>query len=403
MMATTPDPQEETPNPAAAEGAEAEPPVDRRRGTLDTILAHRDGMLRENGVDVDSLKDDAQSNPDDETKDPPAEGEDPGGEGEKPPAETGDEPAPDAEEPAEGEDPEQGGETPAAAADAGQAGTETDPDQQLIEVKVNGEVRRVTMEELTRNYQIEQTARANLNAANEALERADRIERRLAAGGRAPDGDTAADPADGDGPKDALDSIDWNGTVESLQYKNTEEAAKALRDLVAQLRSAEGADPQATQEQIYQQVSDRIEWSQAVQTFKATNEELVKDPQLARMIADRATQYWNAAAQDSMETGRRRPAYIDIWNAAGKDVSDWLKTIQGEPAPADEGKSNGGAVEVDTQKRVDQKRSANPPPASRAKAEDTPGPRMTSEEKNLAQRRSDAIQEMAKARGQATG
>lgn len=398
MMAETPETQDQEDQTGAPPAdPPADPPendaeeelVSPRAATIDSILEARNEMLKENGVDIGPPDDGGET----------ATGEDAEetaqGAGEDPPAEGA----------REGQD--QAGAAAEGGADTGEGGTprEDDPNQQTFKVVVDGQEREVTRDELIRGYQIERTARERMKVANETLERVDAMERRLLRGEtRAAEGDTgAADGGTGTASsEDPLDAIDFKAVAEALQYKDSEEASQVLKGLVKDLQSQSGADPAATYNEVETRILDRIEWDQATDSFRRDYPDICENPHLATMTAQRAGQIWSAAMADSANTGTPRPRFGDIWNQAGNETRAFVEGLvtkqQGgaeNPPPA----NGNGSVQIDEQ-RLKDKRDATPPPKPRAVAPAETAPRQTPEEVDLAKRRSDAIADMQKARGQ---
>lgn len=131
-----------------------------------------------------------------------------------------------------------------------------DPDflSQAVPVIVDGEQRAVTMEELLRNYQIDQAAQRRLEQAKALLAQTQEFQRTQAQPARGPEYDelTGQDDATGDRGNDEVDGYtsrrpaNAKELVEKIQLGTPEEATQALEDFISQAVNREAPVDETT-------------------------------------------------------------------------------------------------------------------------------------------------------------
>ena len=325
---------------------------------------------------------------------------------------------PEAEAEAEAEDVAAGAadtETPAEA-DTGEeeaaAAADDTPAEPMVTIVVDGQEREVKQSELVANYQKNSAADARLAQANETLDAA--LAMRDATAAPAADAQPAAvgqPAAPAEDSANPLDAIDWQGAVNKLQFGNEEEGAGALRALVEEVSAVNAQqgvsiDIEATQREIEQRVSDGQEWKSALASFGKDYGDIIKDPYLQTLTAQRASLMFDEAIQESVRIGKpQRPSYDAIFKAAGDETRKWVKTMRGESDDVDdedEPQPNPSAVTVHLSgDRAEAKRKASalPKPRSVQKSKPAAG---EAKPKTVEQIRADGIKETIAARERKT-
>lgn len=208
----------------------------------------------------------------------------------------------------DGDDGNDGNTPPAAPAQAAEAPDEPQQprdkegkfaaknvaDDTKIRVKVNGEEREVTVEELRRNYQIEQAARQRMQSASEMqrqaaalLENARAEAARIAnANQNAPAGTAAAQADTGNDDVDKL--------AEALAYGSKDTIKEALARALKGQSGTQQA-PALTPDVVQAEVDKRVRaWQIAsearndLQTFADRHPDVAKDEDLQTVVAQRA-------------------------------------------------------------------------------------------------------------------
>lgn len=248
---------------------------------------------------------------------------------------------------------------------------------QAVKVKIDGEEREVTQEELIRAFQKNSAADKRLEEASRLLREAKDVASRVttqqvdtqSASGKPPAGDTTSPAADDD---EAFERF-----VSTL-YEGDKDAAKAaFKDLYGK-----GRQPEATLDagKIVEEVKQQLEIDNALANFRRDFKEIFDDPYLAE-LADR-----NLHAELNRGT---HATFGDAMTAAGNATRDWMKSkgmIQEKP----EEKS----PTVDLKPRLERKATLTSVPTAATRQ---PSPDSPEEARSPAQ----AIEEMRKARGQA--
>ena len=258
------------------------------------------------------------------------------------------------------------------------------PEEPLYTVKIDGQERQVPLSELTAGYQTRGAADNRLGQANEVLRQA-RVYAEATANAPAPAG-----PAHN---IDEASQVDWGDVAEKLQYGDKEEAAAALEEAVSQTGTA-GNGAVATPEQIETRVLERVEWTTALSRFGGEYQDILKDHYVANVAGSIGRGLYNQAMQDSQMNGTPRPAYWDIFNAAGEKTREWLNGLGGQEA-AGEARP---AVNLSPE-RGSRKRAAVQPPTPRSGVSQGGASRKKAPRTEEQQRR-DGIHEIQRARGQ---
>lgn len=219
-----------------------------------------------------------------------------------------------------------------------------EPDDPLVTVKINGELRQIPQSELTKVYQTERSATERYQQAAREREEAARMRAEAEAYAR----QVAA--------QQAPISLDDRAIAERIQYGSTDEAAETLtrfRDLTVQ---------QARQE------AERVLLNRDLQQYQRANADLFQDP----MLYGALVAVEERLANDPEWAG----TLTERWHEASKRVRERFGVQQSTPTTAQ--KPVAAVVSTDRAERKAQ--ITNVPTASGRRAEpQTPRPPTTSE------------------------
>lgn len=252
------------------------------------------------------------------------------------------------------------------------------PLTQKVKVKIDGEERIVTIDELRREYQ-------KAGAADKRLEEASRILRetkeiRDAVGANKPPDkkdETTPAPEPGAGKAKVKDAI--KQALSALYEGDEDVAAERLAAVLEESKpkQPEGRDATLDPAQIAERVKEQLEEDRALEEFAGAFKQIATDPYLAE-IADRHL-------EAELASGKHR-SKRDAYMAAGKKTQDWMV-------------SKGLKVESEAKPsaaNLDERRSRKAELTQIASA----GTRSTSSEEPQ-KTATDTIAEMRKQRGQA--
>jgi len=255
-------------------------------------------------------------------------------------------------------------EQPSSSNDVDQSEPET-PQPQLIKVKIDGEEKEITIEELTRNYQKTTTADKRLQQAAEerkrlAEERQELLELRK---------QTAPQPQEPDRltqliqiRKEALKQ----GNVDLFEQADAEIANERLQQV-----SKQSIDADALTQRIYTELNTKLEYENAHSKFLESNKAIANN----QMLYNLAMQQLNAVCQD--ET-------IETYEQAFKEVERQLQEITTAITPKTDIQTDRQALKSTIPNSTGRATARTAPPAT--VKEETP---------------QDVIAEMRRARGQA--
>ena len=265
-------------------------------------------------------------------------------------------------------------------------------DEAKVTIKVDGEEREVSLEELKRGYQIESAARERLDIATETMKRAEDLERRLASG-------EVSEPEETPSPEseDGQD-IDWKGLADTLQYGESDAAAEALKSAVE--NATQGAGNTATPEEIELRTLDRLEWQQTLAKFGEEYPDIIQDQTLAAIAGKFGNEIFQKVAADSQKTGQPRPPYWDIFRTAGDQTRKWLAWVSGSGDSVDGQNEETGGPQAPAvpETKTERKRASSKPPAPRSSG--SAAPDQPQQEQSELSKRRDGIADIASARGQ---
>lgn len=280
-------------------------------------------------------------------------------------------------------------------------------DEQLFEVIVDGETKKVTMKQLMANYQKNEAADSRLQQATQLLTEAKATVK--ATGTQ--DNQPLATPAT---PKDELKPkpIDpkLTAAIEKIQVGTPEEAAQALSEIIG--TKATSVDPADFASRVRAE-NFKTDLAETTQQFfandanKALADPTLKERTLKGLQKGMAEDIINAGATpeqmalitdgDKLVTihsnlranGLGRPA-SELLTKAAADTREWLNTITGGKPP----QNGNGTVQL-SQDRQERKTFVAPQPAQRTTPEKQPDVMPTATQSRRA-----AIQELREARGQ---
>lgn len=306
------------------------------------------------------------------------------------------------------DDPKPPEETPQDPAPAGDPPTETPPletqnQPELHTVIVDGQEKKVTTEELLRNYTTNQTAHTRLETATQILLRAKQGAEQPAAPAAQPQN---ADPA-ADAAARAAETVEL---VKALQMDDPEQAAAKLEEFFVKRRAANPTAKAPDSEVIVQQAMDRIEWQNALNAFGNDYQDILADNDVAKFTGMKVQEIVAKQIKQAGAEGRPRPSFSSMFADAGNAV----RTILGKPAPQpapkqDSGNGppatppangNGLQVNVRTNDRLHLKRTnpSLPTPARGAPSAPAPAGQDLGSEEAIAASRSSAIAEITASR-----
>jgi|SRR5882724_714991 len=222
------------------------------------------------------------------------------------------------------------------------------PDQpQLYDVMVDGKPAQVTLEELTRNYQIEAAARSRLGIATGILRRAKTIAADESGGegaGTAADGSPA--PVKPAATKEPPPEPDYEALTKSIQFDDPKESAAKLKEFIDQSNAraaalaGQNSQPAPDSGAIAQQVMNQIELDNTFKTLAKEHTDILVVPEFSGIVSQVAGQRLLADLKRIQEegTGSRRPllAYFE-------EAVDHVRKITGKTKAAtpNEGQDSG--------------------------------------------------------------
>lgn len=199
-----------------------------------------------------------------------------------------------------------------------------DPAPVVKKVKIDGEERTVTEDELIRSYQKNQAADRRLEEAAQLLraanERAAQLEAQIAQNTQ-----PAAQPAP---PADLKDEV--KSTLSVIYGGDEEAAAEALTNLLTKTRGGDQPTPQPVPlnvNALADAVSEKLEFDTAYAKVKSDYPDLINDPNLEMLTAMRL--------QQAVDAGHPRGAALlavagEIYQSIGRQPAG----RQPDPAPA---------------------------------------------------------------------
>lgn len=406
----TPDPREKT------------DPLSRRRAAFDAAAQNRQSLLEEEGIRAPSAEEEETGRPQEgggEKAEKPAEAEQPEGEGAEAEGEEGEQP----------EEGEPGGQPAQPSEPTYTVMTENGPmevpaSQIRTKTTIDGQEMEVSGDQLHRGFQIEQTARNNLDYANRALQQLQQYEQQLRGQqpGQQPQAGPQAQPgqppaADPNQPQqqaetgpEGMTEADLKKIYEGIALGDEEEGVKALNDLVSQLQQ-KPQNQGLTEEELELRVLDRVEYNQSLARFGQEYPELANDPYLRDMTGKLGSDLMQQAVQWAQANNRPRPSYWEVMDEAGKRMRQRLQQTFGQPAQQPQpGQSTNGApgsqtqqgqtgVQTDQSARTDRKRAQAQTPTPRSQSP-MPQRGRSQQQTTEVQRRRSAIQDIQKSRGQ---
>ena len=170
-------------------------------------------------------------------------------------------------------------------------------------IKVNGEEKELTIEELIARAQKVESADVYLAEAarlrREALEEQKKV----------PSG-----PSEEDIQNNLLE--ERRALARAIQMGTEEEAVEAIAKLQQSSRA-----PSFTKDELTRTVDERLSFQEAVNQFRSNYADIVDDSVLAQMAAQRD--------QELLASGDRR-GYLERYTAIGDDIRSWVKGIKGD-------------------------------------------------------------------------
>ena len=242
-------------------------------------------------------------------------------------------------------------------------------DPALIKVKINGEEKEVSLEELKTHYQKNENADMKLGEANQILNNARTIQQ------------TTASTLPDDSTKSVVDKSAVNSAVHKLYDGDVDEAGEDLYQIISK-QNVPAQDVSALVAQEVLRLSDHKDLQSSFKAFKQ-NEDfklIVSDPNLMARVNTLTDELQQDAAFMATE-----PNYEDFFNEAGKRTLDWVNSFAPPPETS--------STDTDIQTRRDRK--LNKPAAINARTVRR-GPKKV----KPAATREDTIAGMATARGQ---
>ena len=378
--------------PQGADNAVGPSPMDRRSAAFASIEESRAKILRDGG-----LVSEPEPAADAPVEDPKA-------------ADTTT-PAPEAEPtPGDGEEPAE----PVEAAPEPPPKSEPGEGDPVYGVMVDGEERKVSLSELTRNYAMGESAQQKLTMASDVLRRVEDLQARLTRGEPIDDTATPGDAPASDKPdaktadgKDPLEGIDFKNVVQTLQYGSQDEGEAALRNLVIEVSGRATGGANVSPEAITTQVMDQVNFHTALKQFGETYSDIVEDQTLAQRTGSRANQIYLESVQAYRANGTPMPSYAKIFSQAGDETREWLDRLRGKSADPDSGEDpepadpSGNEPSSTMKDRIERKKSLPQPPTARAAPTKPPAPEKPATPPSEVERARAGIADIKKARGQA--
>lgn len=281
------------------------------------------------------------------------------------------------------------------------------PAESVITIKgADGKERQIPLSEAQRIIHDYETIDGRLQKAEHLLADVQRVTAQPA----------SALAAEGEGgpPADPLENFDFAGVAKSMQFDAPEEAGEKLKNLVVNLMGMQAANQPVDVRAITAQAVDHLSFVEATRHFGEDFPDLLEDKSLAEMAGRTAFSLIAADRDDARKTGRPPADYAALFTAAGKATQDWVSNIRGAQPEAEptaenqeqsgsqpKAKTQPGATVVDLPGRTERKVTASSAPPGRSAA--AAGAPAIQREQTEAERRSSAIADIQKGRGQATG
>lgn len=249
-------------------------------------------------------------------------------------------------------------------------------DNLKVRIKINGEERVITVQELRRTAQIDGAAMQRLEQANELLRKA-----REAAGGdpgTQPPVGVEGKPGSGDSRATSKDvTAAAESLVDALFVGDKAAAVATVTQLLAGAQPAQSLDPAAIARQVVPAVKQQLSQEEAEAQFRSDFKEVVSDPILVD-VADRF--FAEASAADPQKS------YAELLTEAGNSTRNWMEARGLKPATG-QGPRNTRQEKLEAKARTDEVRGL-----SRTEVKDEP----------QIETHSDVIRQMREARGLTT-
>jgi hypothetical protein len=247
-----------------------------------------------------------------------------------------------------------------------------------VPMKVNGEERMVTLDELRASAQKNEAADDYLRDAREkAREIVDEARRTAATPAPAAE---AAPVATATSTATPASAVDVDSAIDKLFQGETDDVKRLLKEVVARPATPAGAPVDV--DQLAASVEQKVVVRSALRQFAKDYPAIVKDP-IARGVADR---FLSQEAEGKPLEAYSEEKIGQILAATGKRVVEWTRTLAGVSA--------NGPLATTRDDKEKRKETIDELPATGARAQThVPQPRTNS----------DVISAMAKARGQDRG
>lgn len=254
-------------------------------------------------------------------------------------------------------------------------------DSLKVKVKINGQERVMSLQELRRTAQIDGAAMQRLEQANELLRKAQEAVAAsgAGAGGQPPVG-VEGKQAGGDSSATSKDVTSAaESLVDALFVGDKDAAVATVTRLLAgaQPAAAQPLDPAAVARQIAPVVRQQLSQEEAEAQFRSDFSDVVADPILVD-VADRF--FAEAQAADPQKS------YAELLTEAGNSTRAWLEQRTGKPATG-QATRNSRQEKLEAKQRIDEVRGLQ---------------RTEAKEEPQIQTHSDVIAEMRAARGLTT-
>jgi hypothetical protein len=293
------------------------------------------------------------------------------------------------------------------------------PDDPLIDVKVNGEVRQMKLSEVVAAAQKTVAADDYLATARATLEeaRAARAEFRAAqqptgqpAGADATPGAKAGDDQQ---TVDALANIDFGKLVEQIQYADPAEAGAALKATISEAVKAAGGG-QAVEEIVAQRVSEEVErtssqqrmkddFNAAIAEFGTQHPTIFQDDDLGKFASNEFLMIYQAAAVENQRSGASMPNVRKMLADAADRTYQFVERLGGELARpgAEAPKPKPGETVVELDPERDRRKADSATPAGRGGVHR--GPTQAPQQPTQIEMRQQAVQESIATRNRRKG
>ncbi|MGL4230971.1 MAG: hypothetical protein ACRDAM_20535 [Casimicrobium sp.] len=243
--------------------------------------------------------------------------------------------------------------------------------KRTVKLKIDGEEREVSLENMYRNFQKAEAADKRLSEATRLLEEAKKVN----AAAPAPASTESTATTEAKPPAEAKKKL-----LAALFSGDEQAADAALDELLVTGRPQPMATPTPDPEQFAREVApaikQQLDIDSALSAFRAEYPDVVADPYLEQKAAD--------ATKAALAEGK---SFAEALKIGGDQTRDWIRAIAGVPAP-------GKPTTTDTMtERLTRKQTATSDQVVGASAKLTPQP-----EKE--ESREDYLAEMRKLRGQ---